>query len=228
MNRWVLQIDRKSVVQGKSVDLGGRRIIKKKKNNNQIVNHSNNIKTLNESRILTSCNQQKVSDDEKKIIINNAFSSASKKNKESFLKKWNEFKEYIINNQQFFGIYGLLNDIEVLVVGDKNIIFLASYNSIITRLFENIFSIEQALNEFYAIKYKIVFLNSEQWKKEREKYILNIKKGVKYNYINENDDNLSSNNFLDKKLNSDTFDDNIENDVNKITSIFGDNIVSFD
>ncbi len=199
-----------------------------KKNNNQIVNHSNNIKTLNESKILTSCNQQKVSDDEKKIIINNAFSSASKKNKESFLKKWNEFKEYIINNQQFFGIYGLLNDIEVLVVGDKNIIFLASYNSIITRLFENIFSIEQALNEFYAIKYKIVFLNSEQWKKEREKYILNIKKGVKYNYINENDDNLASNNFSDKKLNNDTFDDNIENDVNKITSIFGDNIVSFD
>ena len=84
------------------------------------------------------------------------------------------------------------------------------------------------MNEFYAIKYKIVFLNSEQWKKEREKYILNIKKGVKYNYINENDDNLASNNFSDKKLNSDTFDDNIENDVNKITSIFGDNIVSFD
>ena len=27
--------DRKSVVKGKSVDLGGRRIIKKKKNNNQ-------------------------------------------------------------------------------------------------------------------------------------------------------------------------------------------------
>ena len=29
-------IDRKSVVQGKSVDLGGRRIIKKKKTNKQI------------------------------------------------------------------------------------------------------------------------------------------------------------------------------------------------
>ena len=30
------EADRKSVVQGKSVDLGGRRIIKKKKNNKKI------------------------------------------------------------------------------------------------------------------------------------------------------------------------------------------------
>ena len=37
------KIDRKSVVQGKSVDLGGRRIIKKKKNNKYEKNNENKI-----------------------------------------------------------------------------------------------------------------------------------------------------------------------------------------
>src|SRR5260370_10805113 len=34
---WLLQLDRKSVVEGKRVDLGGRRIIKKKKRKRRVV-----------------------------------------------------------------------------------------------------------------------------------------------------------------------------------------------
>ncbi len=164
-----------------------------------------------------------ISDKEKNIRINNAFSSASKNNKEKFLEEWNDFKNYVVNNQKFLNIYSLLNDIEVLVVGDKNIIFLASYDSILLRLFENISIIEQALNDFYNNEYKIIFLSVEQWNNEKKKYISNIKKGIKYNYVSGESDALESK-CVYKKLNNSEIDD----DVDKITSILGESVISFE
>lgn len=164
-----------------------------------------------------------ISDKEKNIRINNAFSSASKNNKEKFLEEWNDFKNYVVNNQKILNIYSLLNDIEVLVVGDKNIIFLASYDSILLRLFENISIIEQALNDFYNNEYKIIFLSVEQWNNEKKKYISNIKKGIKYNYVSGESDALESK-CVYKKLNNSEIDD----DVDKITSILGESVISFE
>ena len=45
-----------------------------------------------------------ISDKEKNIRINNAFSSASKNNKEKFLEEWNDFKNYVVNNQKILNI----------------------------------------------------------------------------------------------------------------------------
>ena len=164
-----------------------------------------------------------MTDKEKGIRINNTFSSASKQNKEIFLKKWNDFKNYVADNPQFFNIYGLLNDIEVLVVGDKNIMFLASYDSILTRLFENISSIERVLNDFYNNEYKIIFLSDDQWNSEKKRYVSNIKKGVKYSYIHDENDILEGE-YVPENLDSTELD----GDVDKITSILGENVISFE
>ena len=110
-----------------------------------------------------------------------------------------------------------------MVVGDKNIIFLASYDSILLRLFENISIIEQALNDFYNNEYKIIFLSVEQWNNEKKKYISNIKKGIKYNYVSGESDALESK-CVYKKLNNSEIDD----DVDKITSILGESVISFE
>ena len=177
-----------------------------------------------EAKKLTERKQDNlISDKEKNIRINNAFSSASKNNKEKFLEEWNDFKNYVVNNQKFLNIYSLLNDIEVLVVGDKNIIFLSSYDSILLRLFENISIIEQALNDFYNNEYKIIFLSVEQWNNEKKNYISNIKKGIKYNYISGDCDTLESKCVYEKLNNSE-----IDDDVDKITSILGESVISFE
>lgn len=182
-----------------------------------------NIITLENKKLTERKQDDSISDKEKNIRINNAFSSASKNNKEKFLEEWNDFKNYVVNNQKFLNIYSLLNDIEVLVVGDKNIIFLASYDSILLRLFENISIIEQALNDFYNNEYKIIFLSVEQWDNEKKNYISNIKKGIKYNYVSGESGTLESK-CVYKELNNSEVDD----DVDKITSILGENVISFE
>lgn len=193
------------------------------KNNLQDNAESSNIIALEVKKLAERKQNDSISNEERIIRINNAFSSASKNNKEKFLEEWNDFKNYVVNNQKFLNIYSLLNDIEVLVVGDKNIIFLASYDSILLRLFENISIIEQALNDFYNNEYKIIFLSVEQWNNEKKKYISNIKKGIKYNYVSGESDTLESK-CVYKKLNNSEIDD----DVDKITSILGESVISFE
>lgn len=182
-----------------------------------------NIITAKNEKFTKRERKEMMTDKEKGIRINNTFSSASKQNKEIFLKKWNDFKNYVADNPQFFNIYGLLNDIEVLVVGDKNIMFLASYDSILTRLFENISSIERVLNDFYNNEYKIIFLSDDQWNSEKKRYVSNIKKGVKYSYIHDENDILEGE-YVPENLDSTELD----GDVDKITSILGENVISFE
>ncbi len=189
-------------------------------NQNNVLDNKNNIIEIKKKDEKITLQKQKIiiSEEDKKIRINNAFSSASKKNKESFLKKWNNFKKYVMDSNENFNVYSLLNDIEVLVVGNKDIIFLANYDSILIRLYDELINIENILNNFYDNDYKIIFLTIEQWNYEKQKYISNIKNGVKYNYI------------CEKKVdnNRKKVCENIDDDVNKITSILGENVISFD
>ena len=108
-----------------------------------------------------------------------------------------------------------MNDIEILVVGEKNIIFLAQYDSLLDRLLEQILPIEQLLFDVFKIDYKIIFLLKDEWLFEKEKYISNLKNGKKYDYIVEDDD-LSSDTVL------------VEDDVNKIVSILGDDVIAYE
>ena len=189
-------------------------------NQNNVLDNAINITEVKRKDKKITINKQKmiISEEDKKIRINNAFSSASKKNKEIFLKKWNNFKKYVMDSNENFNVYSLLNDIEVLVVGNKDIIFLANYDSILIRLYEELINIENVLNNFYDNNYKIIFLTIDQWNYEKQKYISNIKSGVKYNYI------------CEKKVdnNREKVCENIDDDVNKITSILGENVISFD
>lgn len=154
-----------------------------------------------------------VTDKSKKIRINNAFATASKKNKEFLLENWSKLQEKLSNDTNFVSIAGMMQDVEVLVVGDKDIIFLAKYNSLLDRLFEQIIDIETLLLSSFGIEYKAVFLLEDEWKYEKEQYINNLKNGVKYSYI---EDNSSVNN-----------DSEVDDDVNKIISIFGNNIITY-
>lgn len=153
-----------------------------------------------------------LSDKNRKIRINNTFSSAAKNLKENFVQKWFLVQEKLSNDTNYSMIAGMLNDVEILVVGEFNVLFLAKYDSLLERLFQNLEKIEQLLFEIFGVKYKVMFLLNDEWKYEKEKYIENVKNGIKYTYISEEEDNST---------------EEKDEDIETIISILGNDVVSF-
>ena len=160
-----------------------------------------------------------ISDKVRKIRINNAFYSASKEYKENIKNRWGEVEDKLSNDNRYVSIAGMMNDIEVLVVGKENIIFLAQYNSLLDRLYSQIHLIESLLQEVFEISYKIVFLLKDEWNFERDRYKMNRKQGKKYEYIVEEELVMNQGNSEQSSL--------MKEDLDKISSILGNDVISF-
>ena len=181
---------------------------KEKNINNDIIKRDNLLKS--EQKKINNINV--LSDKNRKIRINNTFSSATKILKENFNKKWCLVQEKLNNDGNYSMIAGMLNDIEILVVGEKNVLFLAKYDSLLDRLFQHIDKIEQLLCEIFEINYKVMLLLNDEWNYEKSKYIENLKNGIKYIYISEE---VEGN--IEEK----------DEDIETIISILGNDVVSF-
>lgn len=158
-------------------------------------------------------NDFEISESSRKLRINNAFATASKSFKDSFISNWSFIESKLVDSK-YGAIAGLLNDVEVAVVGDGYIIMLAKYDSLIRRLYNNLNIIEDLLFDSYNKRYKLVFLVSDEWLYEKNKYVENLKKGIKYNIITDEDTDL----VVDNKQNS---------DIDKIVSIFGNDVIEY-
>ena len=139
--------------------------------------------------------------------------SASKEYKEKFLLKWNDVLEKLSNNSEYVAISGIMTDVEVLVVGEKNVIFLAQYHSLLERLLNHIKLIEKLLLEVFNIDYKVVFLLNDEWEFEKNRYISNLKSNYKYEYIEENENDS----YIQK-----------DDDIEKVISILGNDVIKYE
>ena len=128
---------------------------------------------------------------------------------------WNLVLEKLSNSSDYVSIAGMMNDVEVLVVGEKNVIFLAQYDSLLERLYAQIKVIEKLLFEVFNISYKVVFLLKDEWLYEKEKYISNLKASIKYDYIKEEDDYQN----LDGT--------EVDEDIEKLVSILGSDVIKY-
>ena len=106
----------------------------------------------------------------------------------------------------------MINDIDVLVVGENHVIFLANYDSLLDRLFVQIDKFEKLLLDTFSKEYKVMFLLKDEWDYEMKKYVNNIKSGVKYQYISEDIEEVSNNSEDD--------------DINKVISLLGNDVIS--
>ena len=174
-------------------------------------NNVSNIRNGNINEQFTNLNNN-ITDKLKKIRINNTFATASKNYKENFMNNWNAVLDKLSNSADYVSIAGMMTDVEVLVVGERNVIFLAQYDSLLERLVAQLNLIEKLLLEVFNIPYKIVFLLNDEWEFERKKYISNLKSSIKYNYIEEEIINSSK----DK-----------DDDIDKIISILGDDVIKY-
>jgi len=191
-----------------------RTLIDKNTNNKNDEYITKNIEKskINEQNNVRNLELNLLSDKNRKVRINNTFSSASKKLKENFVNKWSLVQEKLSNDTNYSMIAGMLNDVEILVVGEVNVLFLAKYDSLLERLFQQLDKIEQLLFEVFEIRYKAMFLLNDEWKYEKEKYISNMKNGIKYNYIVED---------VEEK------NESKDEDIETIISILGEDVVSF-
>ncbi len=199
-------------------------------NDNKVLSYENNTKNefLRNTNFFNK-NNDKLIGNNKKLIniiekdkknrIHNAFATASKDLKIDFMKKWNLVLEKLNNDSNYISIVGIMSDVEVMVVGNYYVIFVAQYDSLLERLGNCIDQIEQLLYDVYQNKYKTVFLARDEWNYEKDKYISALKSGEKYEYIKDDEDCMIN------QLNS---VDEIDSDVEKIVSILGNEIISYE
>jgi len=116
------------------------------------------------------------------IRINNCFVNAQKQ----YLQ---ENKELINNYQNSTVISGkiksILLDSTLVVSSDKYIVLTCDNDSIASSANKEIDQIEQDLKKEFNKEIKVIFISYERWLKEKQKYIENLKKGVRYTFLEE-------------------------------------------
>ena len=179
-----------------------------KKNNNLL----NEVKTNNEIETVPIVIEDEVENKiDKSIIINNAFYGANKEEKEKFLNKFSSINEFL-TDKEFNSIANLLIKSSIEVVSDKIILFSFKNNFEVVLFDKNVDLIKKLLKIIYKMNYDVVAISVEDWNIEKEKYIKNIKSGVKYTYIEE-----EKKKKVTKKKNNEL--------QNSIENIFGEEII---
>ena len=152
---------------------------KENDSNNELSTVNNNVIENKDTKITNNLPDI----NEKNILINNALSMADKKLKNDFLKKFN-FESYL-TNKNYINLINLLVKSKVEVVSEKNLIFTFKENHDVLIFDSNIAEISNFLKNIYKKKYEIVAIDNNKWEIIKNKYIEDIKKGIKYEYIDQ-------------------------------------------
>lgn len=156
-------------------------------------------------------NVKKNTQNEVEIRINNAFATANKEILKSIRSNWNKINDYLLD-QTYGVIAGILKDTSVLVAGDEYLILLGNYSSVVDRVNLEMEDVTNFLNNVLGSLYKCVALTQEEWLKERETYIKNIKNGIKYSLKKEK---------VQENIN------NEKNELDDLISTFGSDMIEY-
>jgi DNA polymerase-3 subunit gamma/tau len=161
------------------------------KKNIKISENSKQIENEEESKIISreiikEQNKENINDDLKKIRINNCFTNAKK---EYLINAKKEIQDILKKYTEDSFLISMLIDSEVVAASDKVYILSSNLDSIVNLININSNIIEDKLNNI-----KIIALTQEEWNYEKKEYILNLKKGYKYELMNENPVEVNQNN----------------------------------
>ncbi|MBE6161063.1 MAG: DNA polymerase III subunit gamma/tau [Firmicutes bacterium] len=154
--------------------------IKSMENNSKNISReiisNENVQQKEEKNIENSNNEIMIN---KEIRINNCFVAATKDNLKSAQAA---IKKIIEENSDDKLLLSMLVDSSVVAASDKYYILCSSLDSIVKIININHILIEKKLENI-----KVIALTEEEWLNEKNKYIINLKNNVKYNYIDEED-----------------------------------------
>ena len=116
--------------------------------------------------------------------INNTFVYANKKDLLEIKDKWNSISNYLLNEK--YGVNcGILKEVNVVAAGNNNLILVSNFDSVVDKVNMKLAELESTLLSIFGNQYKIIAISNDRWNNEKEKYVLNIKKGNKYELIEE-------------------------------------------
>ena len=116
--------------------------------------------------------------------INNTFVYANKKDLLKIKDKWNSISNYLLDERHGVNC-GILKEVNVVAAGNNNLILVSSFDSVVDKVNMKLTELESTLLSIFGNQYKIIAISNDRWNSEKEKYVLNIKKGNKYELIEE-------------------------------------------
>ena len=116
--------------------------------------------------------------------INNTFVYANKKDLLEIKDKWNSISNYLLDEK--YGVNcGILKEVNVVAAGNNNLILVSNFDSVVDKVNMKLTELESTLLSIFGNQYKIIAISNDRWNSEKERYVLNIKKGNKYELIEE-------------------------------------------
>ena len=118
-----------------------------------------------------------------KIRVNNCFVNAKKDYLKEVQEKWDDFIVYETNANKKLLSY--IMDTSIVAMSDAYGILMNKLESTVNLINDNIASLENDFKLFYGKECKFIALTDKAWDKEKNEYVNNLKKGIKYSIIDE-------------------------------------------
>ena len=146
----------------------------------EIIKEKNENISQDKENISREIKDSSISDDQVELRVNNSLALASKNVLEEFKSKWNSLDDYI-DDEEFSVVSGLLKDSNIVVGASKYVILSCNYPSTASRINSNLEVTEKLLEKIFDTKVYVVAVDNDRWKGIKNKYIDDLKKGIKYN-----------------------------------------------
>lgn len=159
-----------------------------------------------------------LSKDDIDIRINNSFAVASKELLSIVKEKLDNIDDYLLEGD-FSVLSGILRDCLPIVCGSGYLMFVANYDSLVDRFNSSYVDIEKFLLQILGEKYFVVAISMDRWKNEKNKYISNLKMGIKYSLKEYNFKVHNNFDFSCEKKN--------ENDLDLLKDLVGNDIIEY-
>ena len=175
-----------------------REIIEKNDSNNDADNKNMQIKSESDIENIN-------------IRINNALATANKDCLKKIKEQWSLIDDYLYDDD-FSVVAGLLKDSAPVVASKEYIIVSNSLEAVANRINDNFSLIDEFLLKIFKNKMLIVGMSNDNWISEKNKYISNIKNGVKY---------------VEKDFISTSKNENKKSSVDELIDLMGENIIEY-
>lgn len=175
-----------------------REIIEKNDSNNAADNKNMQIKSESDIENIN-------------IRINNALATANKDCLKKIKEQWSLIDDYLYDDD-FSVVAGLLKDSVPVVASKEYIIVSNSLEAVANRINDNFSLIDEFLLKIFKNKMLIVGMSNDNWISEKNKYISNIKNGVKY---------------VEKNFISTSKNENKKSSVDELIDLMGENIIEY-
>ena len=188
-----------------------REIIKKSFDNKKEQNKKEQLKENISREIIKANEASSMSDKEIKVRINNSLALASKSFLQELKSNWNRIDDYIYDDS-FSVVSGLLKDSVPVVGSSTNLIIVNRLDSVVNRINENILLIEKLLKKIFNYNMQVVAIDEDTWREEKNKYIINLKKGIKYEIIDSKEKNTER---------------KVKNSVDELIGLIGESVIEY-